>query len=69
MNTSKHEALFNPEVDVSEYPPGFARTGTKAITRCWGVEVSCDGRFVMAFLKLQRRVKIWFGFSQAVERP
>lgn len=61
--------VFNPEVDVLEYPDRFAHTGTKAITRCWGVEVSCDGRFVMAFLKPQRRVKIWFGFSRAVERP
>lgn len=60
--------VFNPEVDVSEFPAGFAHSGTKAIVRCWGVEFGCDPRFVFAFSKPQRRVKVWFGFSQAVER-
>lgn len=60
--------VFNPEVDVSEFPAGFAHSGTRAIVRCWGVEFGCDPRFVFTFSKPQRRVKIWFGFSQAVER-
>ena len=59
--------LFN-DVEVSIYPEGLVH-GTRAITRCAGVEFGCDPQFVMKFPKKpQRRIKIWFGYTEHVSR-
>jgi hypothetical protein len=42
--------------------PGFAHSGTKAVTACYAAE-SCRAPFRMSFRAPQTRVKVWAGYS------
>jgi hypothetical protein len=42
--------------------PGFAHSGTRAITQCYGIEF-CDQPIAATFTTLQSRVKVWVGYS------
>jgi hypothetical protein len=55
-------------IDYSNRTTPFAHSGTKGIEGCPGVEIGCDLPFMMTFLKPQRRVKVWFGFSSGVHQ-
>lgn len=69
VNEQYEEALgitFN-DVAVYVYPEGFAH-GTKAISKCVG-EFDCDPFLLKFSRKPQRRVKVWFGYRDAVPRP
>lgn len=70
VNEQYEEVLgitFN-DVAVSIYSDSLAH-GTRAISRCAGMEFQCDP-FLMKFSKKpQRRIKVWFGFTEAVSRP
>lgn len=59
---------FN-DLTVTDFPQGFAHSGTKAAERCFAVEFNCDRRLIMSFpLKPQRRVKLWFGYDERLSQ-
>ena len=41
---------------------GFAHSGTKAVTQCYGLEF-CEEPIAATFTTLQARVKVWVGYS------
>jgi hypothetical protein len=46
--------------------PNFAHSGTKAIELCYGIEF-CAGPLEVTFTTAQRRVKLWVGYSSALD--
>jgi hypothetical protein len=48
--------------------PGFARSGTKAVTACYAAE-ACRAPFSMTFLAPQTRVMVWAGYSDGGAIP
>jgi hypothetical protein len=46
--------------------PNFAHSGTKAIELCYGIEF-CTGPLEVTFTTVQRRVKVWVGYSSGLD--